>query len=105
MLPAFGLLARFKFLRGTPFDPFGYLADRRAERELIADYKNMIESLLPELTSENVAIAIECANLPDQVRGYGVVKMESIEQYQQLQAGLMHRFRNPASVVMIQDAA
>ena len=105
MLSAFGLLAKFKFLRGTAFDPFGYLTDRLEERKLIADYKAMIDSLLPELKSENIETAVECARLPDQVRGYGVVKMESIEQYYELQAGLVHRFRNPASVVMIQDAA
>ena len=105
MLSAFGLLAKFKFLRGTTFDPFGYLTHRLEERKLIAGYKAMIDSLLPELQSENIETAVECARLPDQVRGYGVVKMESIEQYYELQAGLVHRFRNPASVVMIQDAA
>ncbi|GAH67813.1 unnamed protein product, partial [marine sediment metagenome] len=31
-------LARLKVLRGTRFDPFGYTAERRAERELIAWY-------------------------------------------------------------------
>ena len=105
MLPAFHVLARLKFLRGTAFDPFGYLADRCEERKLIDDYRRMIESLLPELTTDNVQVAVECATLPDQVRGYGVVKAESIRQYYQLQAGLLHRFRNPASAVVIQDAA
>ena len=32
MMPAFRLLRRFKVLRGTPFDPFGYTAERRTER-------------------------------------------------------------------------
>ena len=32
MFGAFGLLRRFKVLRGTPFDIFGYTADRRMER-------------------------------------------------------------------------
>ena len=47
MLPAFGLLAKFKFLRGTPFDPFGYSAERKTERELIADYEAMLGEVLP----------------------------------------------------------
>src|ERR1700722_4536429 len=42
MMPAFRLLARLKFLRGTAFDPFGYTSDRKAERQLIADYEAAI---------------------------------------------------------------
>ena len=38
MIHAFRLLARLKFLRGTAFDPFGYTAERNAERKLIDDY-------------------------------------------------------------------
>ena len=30
---------RLKGLRGTPFDPFGYSAERRMERALIAEYE------------------------------------------------------------------
>ena len=39
MLKAFALLARFKFLRGTALDPFGYSTERRLERELIEEYE------------------------------------------------------------------
>ena len=39
MMRAFGVLAKLKFLRGTPFDPFGYSQERRTERKLIADYE------------------------------------------------------------------
>jgi hypothetical protein len=31
-------LARFKFLRGTAFDPFGHSAERKAERRQIKDH-------------------------------------------------------------------
>ncbi len=36
-------------LRGTPFDPFGYTAERRAERELIAWYEGLIAQMLEGL--------------------------------------------------------
>ena len=35
MLKAFGLLAKFKFLRGTALDPFGYFGERKMERALV----------------------------------------------------------------------
>ena len=46
MLPAFRLLAKLKFLRGTAFDPFGYTPERRTERKLIADYEAMLDEVL-----------------------------------------------------------
>ena len=42
MLTAFRVLAKFKFLRGTAFDPFGYGVERRTERKLVADYEAML---------------------------------------------------------------
>ncbi len=36
MLPAFKMLAKLKFLRGTAFDPFGRTAERKVERQLHA---------------------------------------------------------------------
>ena len=105
MLPVFRLLARAKFLRGTAFDPFGRLEERREERALIEDYRALLEDLVAGLTEQNLQIAVECASLPDQVRGYGPVKTEAIAEYRQQRAGLLHRFHNPASVVQIQDVA
>src|SRR5260370_3522172 len=40
MMPVFRLLAQMRALRGTAFDIFGYSADRRRERDLIAGYGN-----------------------------------------------------------------
>ncbi|MBN7795284.1 indolepyruvate ferredoxin oxidoreductase family protein [Parahaliea mediterranea] len=105
MMPLFKILAKGKFLRGTAFDPFGRLAERREERELIADYRALVEELLPGLSRDNLSVAVECASLPDQVRGYGPVKSQSIEEYRGKRAGLLHRFHNPADVVQIQDVA
>lgn len=105
MLAALKLLAKFKCIRGTALDPFGRLADRREERELIADYRSMLEELTNGLTESNHAIAVECASLPDQVRGYGPVKAESIRQYRELRVAQLHRFHNPASAVQLQGVA
>src|SRR5690606_28312884 len=71
---AFRWLAKLKFLRGTPFDPFGRTAERRMERQLVEDYFATIERLLQKLDGGNVGLAAQIASIPDQIRGYGHVK-------------------------------
>jgi len=92
MGPVFGLLARFKGLRGTRFDPFGRTGERRMERRLIADYFGMVEDLAAKLSADNLAIAIELAKLPDEVRGFGHVKMAAVERYEERRAALVVKF-------------
>ena len=74
ILKAFGVLKKFKFLRGTPFDPFGYTEERRTERKLIADYEALLKTLIAELTPANHAAAVALASLPEKIRGFGPVK-------------------------------
>jgi indolepyruvate ferredoxin oxidoreductase len=80
MLTAFGLLKRFKFLRGSRFDPFGYSAERRAERTLIAEYEDTVATIIASLARESLEAATVLASWPDLVRGFGPVKEQSIEQ-------------------------
>ena len=81
MMPALKLLARFKWLRGTWLDPFGWMEGRREERALIEDYLGLVQEQLASLTVENYAAAVEAASLPDQIRGYGPVKSAAIADY------------------------
>ena len=78
MIHAFRWLVRLKFLRGTAFDPFGYTAERRIERKLIADYLATIEQHLAAPRPEQLPLLIRLARLPEMIRGYGHVKDESI---------------------------
>ncbi|OFW98969.1 MAG: pyruvate ferredoxin oxidoreductase, partial [Alphaproteobacteria bacterium RIFCSPHIGHO2_12_FULL_63_12] len=80
---ALRLLKHFKFLRGGPFDPFGKSHERRLERELIEKYRARILDIAGRLTSENLTRAIEIANIPDEIRGYGPVKLAAIEKAEQ----------------------
>src|SRR3546814_10189164 len=77
MMTAFGMLSRLKFLRGTPLDPFGRTEERRTERRLIAEYEATVEELLSHLTADNQAAAVEVARIPDQIRGFGHVKLRN----------------------------
>src|SRR5690606_19503885 len=93
MMTAFGVLARFKFLRGTPLDPFGYSTERRTERKLIADYRAVVEDLVKGLTPENHALAVEIASIPEKIRGFGPVKDKHLVTAKAEEAALLARFR------------
>ncbi len=77
--PAFNLLAPFKRLRGTPLDPFGYTAERRAERELRDLYLAKIVSIAERLTPENHGDAVAFAERALQVRGFGSIKRPAMD--------------------------
>jgi indolepyruvate ferredoxin oxidoreductase len=80
MRHAFKLLARMKFLRGTALDPFGRTEERRLERELIDQYRASISAAVSKLSADNFALVSELASLPEQIRGFGHVKLASIEK-------------------------
>lgn len=80
MLTALQVLAKFKFLRGTMFDPFGHLKDRKEERALIAEYENDIAVVLKNASAQNMDLAREILALPDMIRGYGPVKDGNIKK-------------------------
>jgi indolepyruvate ferredoxin oxidoreductase len=79
--PVFAGLYSMRRLRGTPVDPFGYTAVRRTERRLIDEYRELVRTLLAELTPENHAEIAEIVALPDIVRGYEEIKMANVEAY------------------------
>ena len=100
MLAAFRLLTRLKVLRGGPFDLFGYMAERRMERQLIVDYRAMIEEILPNLSDRTHATAIELAELPAKIRGFGHIKESSVREAKRREAVLrerLHAIHAPAS--------
>jgi indolepyruvate ferredoxin oxidoreductase len=72
--PVLVLLAKAKGIRGTWADVFGYTAERRQERAMIADYERLIDTLLARLTPRTHATILEIAALPLSVRGFGHVK-------------------------------
>ena len=80
------LLKRFKGLRGTSLDIFGFSAHRRLERSLIAWYRELIEQVIATLTPENLPVALEIAALPDQIRGYEKIKEQNIATVKRLAA-------------------
>jgi indolepyruvate ferredoxin oxidoreductase len=96
MMLAMKLLAHGRRLRGGVFDLFGRTAERRLERELVAQYRARIEALLPALTPERLKLATEIAALPLAMRGFGHVKLANVALTRAREAELLHRF-DPAT--------
>jgi indolepyruvate ferredoxin oxidoreductase len=97
MMKAFGVLARFKGLRGTPLDVFGYTAERKMERALIDQYRQTVEALLPKLTADNLAQAVAIASIPEDIRGFGHVKERHLTAAKEKEATLVAAFHAPAT--------
>ena len=88
----FRIISKLKFLRGTFFDPFGYLPERKSEKKLIKDYKNCILEIAKKLSKENYKIAVDIASTPDQIRGFGHVKDKNIKIAEDCQSNLISAF-------------
>ncbi len=89
---AFKLLSKFKKLRGTALDPFGRTEERKAERALIAEYIELLDTIKAKLTEQNIEQALALAALPDDIRGYGHVKEKNMHQYHEKKATLLADF-------------
>jgi indolepyruvate ferredoxin oxidoreductase len=94
MLTGFKLLKYFKVLRGTPLDIFGNTEEREMERALIGEYVASIEEVLAKLNADNHALALEIANLPDAVKGFGHVKARNVVAVRSKWDGLMEKWRS-----------
>ncbi|NVM76016.1 indolepyruvate ferredoxin oxidoreductase [Duganella sp. SG902] len=97
MMKAFGVLAKFKGLRGTALDVFGYTEERKMERALIGEYRETITGLLPRLTAENLPQAVAIASIPEDIRGYGHVKERHLKAAKQKEAALLAAFGKHAT--------
>jgi indolepyruvate ferredoxin oxidoreductase len=100
LLPAFRLLAKLKFLRGTPFDPFGRTLERRTERKLIEDYESMLDQVLAALTPDNHHLAVGLAAIPEKIRGFGYVKERHLLAAKADEAALLEQFRAGSPVLL-----
>ena len=95
MLTGFRLLAHLKGLRGTAWDIFGRSDERRAERALIGEYRASIDEVLATLDADRLALAVEIARIPEQIRGYGHVKERNLRAARMQWQALMEQWRIP----------
>lgn len=95
--PVLRLLRASKKVRGTWLDPFGYAKLRRIERELIAEYRSLIEDVLRVLDGARYPEALALAGLADEIRGYEEVKLTRIEQYRHQAREMIARLSRAAA--------
>jgi indolepyruvate ferredoxin oxidoreductase len=91
--PAFKALRAMKGLRGSSLDVFGYAPVRRVERQLIGEYRGLIEGVLAKLTPANHDVAVAIAQLPDEIRGYEQIKLDSVKRFRDGAAQLMSQLQ------------
>lgn len=93
----FRMLARLKGLRGTVLDPFGYMAHRKLERELIDEYEALLRELLSGLDADRYDRAVELAGLYENARGYDLIKEGNVERLRAESEGLLAVYRAGAA--------
>ncbi len=100
MTPVFRFLAKRKNLRGTAWDIFGRTAERRREREMIAEFEQLLDVIAPKLSGTTHATATVLAGLAMDVRGFGHVKLENDRKVQARKAELLRELDSPSPVRM-----
>jgi len=93
MFRAFKLLAKFKRLRGGALDVFGKTAERKMERQLIAEYFATVDELLSKLDRSNLKLAVDIASIPERIRGYGHIKEANFAKAAAAHRELMNGWR------------
>ena len=94
MMPAFRRAgASSNSCAARALDLFGYSAERKTERKLIADYEAMLDEVLAKLTPDNHALAVGLAVIPEKIRGFGHVKLRHLAAAKADEAALLEQFR------------
>ncbi|NYT44013.1 indolepyruvate ferredoxin oxidoreductase family protein [Alcaligenaceae bacterium] len=84
----FRLLARCKGLRGSWLDVFSYTAERKMERQLITEFRQAVQAMLGTLNADSYASALQLAQAPQEIRGFGHIKLANIQAYRKTVADL-----------------
>jgi indolepyruvate ferredoxin oxidoreductase len=84
-------------LRGSRLDLFGMTAERRMERTLVAEFEQVIEQLIGNLSADNVAAAVSIAELFLDIRGYGPVKEQAVDEVREKIRGSLADYVNVTS--------
>jgi indolepyruvate ferredoxin oxidoreductase len=102
---AFPVLAKLKGLRGTPLDLFGRTTERKVERRLIAEYEAGVDRIIAELSAERLDLAVRIAAIPQQIRGFGHIKDDSIGPAKAEEKRLWSQWEKAGSPAAVKELA
>ena len=76
----FNMLKHGKKLRGTKFDLLGYSYERKLERKIRDHYIYLIYQWFSEIKESNYERIVDLAKEPENIRGFGYIKLNSIKK-------------------------
>jgi indolepyruvate ferredoxin oxidoreductase len=91
----FKLIAKLKFLRGSPLDLFGWTAERKMERNLITEYEGIFAEVTSERYIDNISLVKEILAFPEEIRGFGHVKEDNVVAVKKKLDKLLTTLRSP----------
>jgi indolepyruvate ferredoxin oxidoreductase len=91
-IPLLRAMGRLRFLRGSIFDPFSYLKERRLEQRFLAEYQSLLDILMTSVSPENADKAAALASLPERVRGFGAIKIQAMQEARRVRDALLSDF-------------
>ena len=97
-------MSRARVLRGSIFDIFGYTAERKMERQLLADYELVLDEIVSSISSENLKAAIALATYPETIKGFGHVKERNVKKANAERMSLRAGFKNVGSIDALEAA-
>jgi indolepyruvate ferredoxin oxidoreductase len=74
------------------------------ERQLIADYRALVNRIVERLNHANLPLAIELAGAAAQIAGYGPVKLDSVNAYESRLSALLDSFEKAPTTVAARAA-
>ena len=77
------MLKNMKFLRGTPFDFMAWFSSdvRKADKKALNHYKSILEKNINEIGNGKYQDLKEFSSLPDIIRGYEEVRLDTMTEY------------------------
>ncbi|MFG1679595.1 indolepyruvate ferredoxin oxidoreductase family protein [Nonomuraea sp. NPDC049269] len=91
----FRVLRAARFLRGTPFDVFGYAEVRRVERALVTEYRDLMRDALARLSPATAGAVATIAALPETIRGYEDIKLASVAKFRDRASTALAKLSEP----------